>query len=66
MAEMAREPVRVPDGILDPERWWEARTRILWLLREVNNPTQDWDGLLPELRRWSVKMHRNGTPTWSV
>ena len=58
------QPVQVPDGIVDPETWLVAPRRVLWLLREVNNPKRDWTDLLGALRTWSVKMERNGRPTW--
>ncbi len=64
-----RSPVRVTDGIVDPDRWWKASVRVLWLLREVNDIRQtregDGGGGLPAtLRNSSRDMDANGVPTW--
>jgi hypothetical protein len=37
------------DGIIDPERWWRARKRVLFLLKEAYGAPRD---LCEEIRSW--------------
>src|SRR4051812_34743622 len=37
-------PAIVRDGVVDIESYRKARLRIVWFLREFNDPAQKWDG----------------------
>jgi len=60
---------RMRDGVVDPYHWARAVPRLLWILRETNNPAGTWRGnagagLGVTLFDWSHRMHKNGTATW--
>lgn len=58
-------PVEVLDGIVDQTAWDAAPLKVLWLLREVNDPSQTWRAdLRTVLCAWAEDLHPNGVPTW--
>ena len=55
----------VPDGPVDPSRFERARIRIVWFLKQVNDPGHTWTGLLDMLRQFGTErqIDKNGQPT---
>ena len=69
MAQTTHRPVEMLDGIADQQAWDAAPLKILWLLREVHDPSQTWkgegdEGLRSTLRAWSAHLPSTSVPTW--
>ena len=61
--------VEMVDGVVDQEAWDAAPLKILWLLREVHDPSQTWKGegdggLRSTLRAWATDLPAGSGPTW--
>lgn len=51
----------LPDGILNPDLYWNSKPRILWLLRETWHP-----GSWKDLQNPGVYERMGASPTWHV
>lgn len=53
----------VVDGVIDPEKYLNAKYRILWILKEANSESLSWSYLTNFKRKEWLGMHGRSSPT---